>query len=409
MANDIVYWVWYSRLTGIKSAAKLKLIERVASPKEIFCTAGECFRSDNIASSIIDNIAKQSAVDSIEKYISILEQYDDIGIVTYYDCNYPKMLLQINDPPLVLYYKGDLSVLDDRCVAIVGTRNAADKGKYHARSFAQELAACGRTVVSGMAAGIDAAAHMGALSAHGKTCAVLGCGVDVVYPAENKELYKRLCENGLVISEFLPGTKPDRWHFPHRNRIISGLSEATLLIEAPKKSGAINTANHAVNQNRDVFVLGGYMDDPMFSGNKALADDGAVVVTNPYDIINNSGFTAYDSNESVLSEATPKEDTHKRPGDGAREELAELKALFGISDTVQNAKQDEPEISEEKDTSALSECEAKIYALLGEGQLQFDEIVMMSGGSVADVGFALTMLEFNGYIKQKQGKRYERA
>lgn len=381
--NDIVYWVWYSQLKGIPSDVKLKLTEMMESPKELFLSSGKCLRRQNISSKIIDKISCESEADNIERYVKLLERYNDINIVTYYDCKYPRLLCEIPNPPLVLYYKGDIELLNSHCIAIVGTRNATAKGKYHARSFAQEFAAQGYTVVSGMAKGIDASAHIGAMST-GKTCAVLGCGVDVVYPAENKELYNKICANGLVISEFLPGASPQRWSFPVRNRIISGLCESTLLIEAPEKSGAINTVTHALEQNRDVYVLFDNGNSAEFSGNRKLIEDGAVAVSDPYEIMNNTDFSVYDSvkkkNIGVVHTDTDFTATEQT--------------------CVKSPK-------EERDTSLLSQEELAVYSLIKSGVNHFDEIVNVSGLDISGVGIALTMLEFNGFIIQKLGKIYE--
>lgn len=381
--NDIVYWVWYSQLKGISSEVKLKLTEMMESPKELFLSSGECLRRQNISPKIIDKISRESAIDNIERYIGLLEKCTDINIVTYYDCKYPRLLCEIPNPPLVLYYKGNIELLNSHCIAIVGTRNATTKGKYHARSFAQEFASQGYTVVSGMAKGIDTSAHIGAMST-GKTCAVLGCGADVVYPAENKELYNKICAEGLVISEFLPGASPQRWSFPVRNRIISGLCESTLLIEAPEKSGAINTVTHALEQNRDVYVLFDNGNSAEFSGNRKLMEDGAVAVSDPYEIINSTDFSVYDSVNTEKS--------------GIVHTATDFTATEHVC--VQTPK-------EENDTSSLSFEELTVYNLIKDGVRHFDDIVNAAKIDISEVSIALTMLEFNGFIIQKLGKMYE--
>lgn len=378
LKNDIIYWVWYSNISGISSAVKLKLLENVESPKEIFKTAGRCLAKSNISKRIIDKISAFATVDMIERYIPIFEDNDDMGIVTYFDYDYPQLLCKINNPPLVLYYKGEISLLQNRCVAVIGTRNATDKGRYHARSFAREIAAQGYTVVGGLSAGIETAAHIGALST-GATCAVLASGIDSVYPSENKELYNKICENGVVISEYMPGARTGKYAIPYRNRIISGLCESVLLIEAPEKSGSLTTVSHAVDQNRDVYVLEDRSTSPEFSGNRALINDGATAVTNPYDILNNREYTAYDSLDraAVLSAAEPLE-----------YEREKTQAVH-------------------KEYSDLNDDELKILDLIRSGIKQFDEIVINSEMDVSSVGYALTMLEFKGIITQKFGKVYE--
>ena len=388
--SDVVYWVWYSQVKGISNSVKLKLIDMMESPKEIFTSSGECLKRMNVSPKIIDKIASAATIDNIEKYIYLLQKHNDIDIVTYYDYQYPKLLTEIDDPPLVLYYKGDLSVLNARCIAMVGTRDATNKGKYHARSFAQELAAQGYTVVSGMAKGIDSYAHLGALST-GKTCAVLGCGVDVVYPSENRDLYNKICEKGLVLSEFLPSQGPQRWSFPVRNRIISGLCQSTFLVEAPQKSGAINTVDNALEQNRDVFVLFDDSDSKEFAGNRKLIEDGATAVHDPYDIMNNTGFTAYDSPRSVIS-VVEVNDSPK---------ISETDVNTGLTNDMTE------ELHEDKDISSLSNDERTVFTLIKGGVTHFDDIVSSCDLGVSAVGYALTMLEFNGYIEQSAGKHYK--
>ncbi len=376
LKNDTIYWIWYSAIKGIGSSAKIKLLDGVASPKEIFRTRGECLLKNNISAAIINKIRDAATAENIDRFIPMFDKHDDIGIVTYFDFDYPRLLCEIKNPPLVLYYKGDISLLNKRCIAVVGTRKATQRGTYHARSFSRELAANDIVVVSGMATGIDSAAHMGALGV-GSTCAVLACGVDVVYPAENKELYNRICDEGVVVSEYMPGTPPIRTMFPARNRIISGLSESVLLVEAPKRSGAMITVDHALEQNRDVFVLLDNTDSIEYSGNRELINDGAVAVTNPYDMINTSEYTAYDS---------------------LKIEFSHIKAAEPVVDETS---------VEEKDYSELNEDEIEIINLIKKGINQFDELSEKSGKDAASLGYILTMLEFKGFVEQKIGKVYE--
>ena len=376
LKNDIIYWIWYSNISGISQAVKLKLLDNVESPKEIFKTAGKCLAANNVSKSIISRISAFASVEMIERYIPVLEKYEDMGITTYFDYDYPQLLCQIKNPPLVLYYRGEISVLQNRCIAVVGTRSATEKGKYHARSFAREIAAQGYTVVGGLSAEIETAAHIGAMST-GATCAVLASGIDVVYPSENKELYNKICENGVVISEHMPGARTGKYAIPLRNRIISGLCESVLLIEAPEKSGSLTIINHAVDQNRDVYVLDDKSTSYEFSGNRMLIQDGAAAVTNPYDIINNTGYTAYDSVRNSYA----------------------MSAAENVSyDTEKAHKKDYPDLSDD---------ESSVLKLIRSGINQFDEIAMNSDLDVSSVGYALTMLEFKGIIKQKFGKVYE--
>ena len=202
---------------------------------------------------------------------------------------YPRLLAQISNPPKQLWIRGDSSVCDKTAVAIVGARAASSEGKAVAAQIAADLARAGVVVISGMARGIDSAAHRGALEAGGKTVAVLGTGIDVVYPAENAELAERIAANGALVSEFPPGSPPIDFHFPLRNRIISGLSRAVVVIEAAEKSGSLITAREAADQSRDVMAVPGSLTGGRFRGSHALLRDGAKLVESAVDILQELG------------------------------------------------------------------------------------------------------------------------
>lgn len=206
------------------------------------------------------------------------------SLLFYTDEDYPEQLKNIFDPPPVLYTRGDRSSLQNASVALVGSRRATAYGLKVAENLARELAAAGVNVVSGMARGIDTAAHRGAVKGDGKTVAVLGCGLDVVYPRENAGLAEEIASRGAVISEFPPGSKPEAWHFPVRNRLISGLSKMVVVVEATEKSGALITANVALEQGRDVMAVPGQITAPNSRGANSLIKQGAGVVLSAADI-----------------------------------------------------------------------------------------------------------------------------
>jgi DNA processing protein len=205
---------------------------------------------------------------------------------------YPPLLAQISNPPKQVWIRGDSSVCDKTAVAIVGARAASREGKAVAMQIAADLARAGVIVVSGMARGIDSAAHQGALDGGGKTVAVLGTGIDVVYPAENADLAEHIAANGALLSEFPPGTAPIDFHFPRRNRIISGLSRAVVVIEAAEKSGSLITAREAADQNRDVMAVPGSLTGGRFRGSHALLRDGAKLVESAVDILQELGISS---------------------------------------------------------------------------------------------------------------------
>lgn len=209
----------------------------------------------------------------------------DARIVTQIDAEYPRQLLSIHDPPLALYVQGELENRDSHSIAIVGTRHATHYGLQCAEKLAFQLATCGFTVVSGLAEGIDTAAHRAALKARGRTIAVIGSGLDCLYPVSNKQLAKDIAGCGAVISEFPMGRKPDKTTFPIRNRIVSGLSKGVIVVEAGTKSGSLITVNQAMEQGRTVFAVPGRIDSPVSMGCLKLIKDGARLVTDVDDVI----------------------------------------------------------------------------------------------------------------------------
>lgn len=205
--------------------------------------------------------------------------------------DYPSLLKEIKKPPSPLFYKGRLPEPDEFCVGIVGTRKAKSYGKRIAKEIAYELADKGITIVSGLALGIDAAAHKGTLEAHGRTVGVLANGLDTVYPKEHGTLAQRIVEtNGCLVSEYSKGTSPKRNHFLERNRIISGLSKAIVIIEAPSRSGSLNTVRHALEQNREIFVVPGRADNKNYDGSHSLIREGARLVTSADEILKDLGI-----------------------------------------------------------------------------------------------------------------------
>jgi DNA processing protein len=243
-----------------------------------------------VGAEIAAGIAGFRADDRVrEKYARL----DDLAIrvIPYYDPAYPPWLRQVNHFPTVIFVRGEIQPRDELAVGVIGTRGATVYGKEVAARFASDFAAAGVTVVSGMARGIDTAAHRGALKNGGRTIAVLGCGLDIVYPPENRELMAEIVERGAVISEFNIGTGPLAQNFPKRNRIISGLSRAIVAIEAKEKSGVMNTVDWAASQGRDVFAIPGNIYSRASSGTNRLIKDGATPVTSAAEVLESLGVS----------------------------------------------------------------------------------------------------------------------
>lgn len=240
-------------------------------------------------------------VEVVEQFLYIRKRVDPfialeklrdrgINIITFENDNYSKMLTSIHDPPYILYYMGRIEVLNNLGIAVIGSRTATSYGKIQARRFSQELAKMKITVVSGMARGIDTEAHKGALEAGGVTVAVLGSGLNVIYPAENSKVFYDIVQGGVVISEYPPDTAPEAGNFPVRNRIISGLSRGVLIVEARIKSGALITADFALEQGRDVFAVPGPVSSKNSEGTNGLIKQGAKLVSVVEDITEEYGI-----------------------------------------------------------------------------------------------------------------------
>ena len=277
-----------------------------------------------------DSAAIERAREEAAAELARLEKLD-AGVICYQDPDYPDNLRWIDDFPVLLFYRGDVQALARPRVALVGSRKATSYGLECGHRLASELAGKGIVVVSGVAAGIDGAAHRGALAGQGLTIGVLGCGLDVVYPRSHARLYERIAEQGLLLSEYPCGTRPDAFRFPARNRIISGLSLAVVVVEATLKSGSLITARLALDQGREVFAVPGRVDSPTSSGTHALLRDGAHLIESGKDILIELGLDA----PSLPRAAT---ETEKHPGvdldSEARQVLACLDAYGADIDTI---------------------------------------------------------------------------
>lgn len=245
--------------------------------------ASELIKLAGLSPRMVQNILGESSP-VVHEGLEALKKYE-IHLISYWDQDYPESLRQIHDPPALLYVRGRLPASE--CFAIVGSRSATAVGLGLAQEIAEELASRGLTIVSGLARGIDSAAHRGALKASGATIAVLGCGVDYIYPPENKQLYQQILENNAIISEFPPGTRPMPGHFPGRNRIISGLSRGVLIVEAADQSGSLITGDFALEQGRELFAVPGMVRAATSCGTNRLIKQGAQVVTEAADILEN--------------------------------------------------------------------------------------------------------------------------
>lgn len=281
----LVHWIWLAHRPGVNDRMKAALLRHFQDPEDIFYADSGAFgHIDGLTAEAVESLQDKNLAPAEE----ILEACGrtKLHVLTFRDAAYPVRLRNIADPPVVLYYKGRLPELDALpVIGIVGTRKASAYGLTTAKRMGYQIGKCGGIVVSGMAYGIDGMAMAGALTAGQKTVGVLGCGADIVYPLSNKALFKDVEEYGCILSEFPPGYPPGKWTFPRRNRIISGLSNGVLVIEAPEKSGALITARMAAEQGRDVFVVPGNIDQPGFVGSNRLLRDGAIMVSSGWEVL----------------------------------------------------------------------------------------------------------------------------
>jgi DNA processing protein len=341
------------------------LVKTFGGPREVLnAPAGEISAALNVKLEIGRGVVQSGrAIEKAEKVMAAAEKVN-ARVVTLWDAEYPQRLQTISDPPALLFVKGLASPLYNYSIGVVGTRAPSDHAQRVAFRLGAELAASGVTVVSGMAIGIDSLAHEGALAGGGRTVAVMGTGVDVIYPSTNRKLYGRIVEQGAVMTEYVPGTGPEPFNFPPRNRIISGVSIATVIVEAGLKSGALITAKTAIEQGRDLFAIPGAAAQERSAGVNRLIKDGAATMVE----------TAAEIVEHLKSQLAP---------------------VLNVAASLALPK--------------MPEGEAKIYRLLEPGPVLIDEVIQKSGLGAVEVNRLLTSMQLKGVIRRFPGARVGRV
>ncbi len=396
--SEIQYWLWLTLKRGITSRKITTLLERFETPEAIFCAEDAAFYDvPELTKADVDALCNRNL--KAAKRVMTECREKGIKILTFDSPYYPQTLAQIYDPPYVLYakYKERIDLNEHMTLAMVGTRKCSDYGLQMAESMARSLAEEGVTIVSGMARGIDGAANTGALRGGGITVAVLGCGVDICYPAEHKRLMEEIIHHGMVLSEYPPGTRPFPGNFKPRNRIVTGLSHGTVIVEAPERSGAINSANWTAEQNREVFVVPGDATRNAAQGSNKLMIEGAKPVVCADDIL-----CEFKERFSVLLEKNRPSLAEHREFDFAPEIVSK-----GKKPSLKKKRKEQlvkKEIGLSK-AIPLSEREEAVLKLLTVEPRHIDEL-MGRGFSAGELNALLTMLELKGQVVAQSGKRY---
>ena len=355
--NELEYWVGFSKIPGIGRVKIALLLNYFTTLENAWIAQHGDLKKAGLDSKSVDTIMNLRPGISLDAEMEKLKRYK-VKALTYDSPDYPQRLKEIHDYPPLLYIRGDLLPEDESCLAVVGTRRASVYGRQVTEELVSDLARNKITIISGLAKGIDSVAHRSALEVHGRTVAIFACGLDTVYPAENAKLAREIMEHGALISEYPLGTRPKAENFPRRNRIMSGMSLGVLVIEAGESSGALITANQALEQNRDVFAIPGSILSPVSRGPNHLIQEGAKLVRNHIDILE-------ELNLAMVAQQL------------------EMKELIPTSET-----------------------ESLLMRKLSSEPSHIDEVCRYSGLTVAVVNSTLAMMELKGIVKHVGGMNY---
>ena len=362
MDKDKIFWIWLASLEHIGNRKKIALTEYFGSAEAVFHADEKALKEAGLKKEKeLDAILKHQDLRLAERAMAFMKK-ENIVFLTIEDADYPAKLKNIYNPPAVIFMKGNSELLKRKMnIAIVGSRKASSGGRKQAESFGEALSGMGLTVISGLAEGIDSAAHTGALRGIGSTIAVMGTGVNLCYPPKNAELYYQIAEKGLLISEFFMDEPARTFHFPLRNRIISGLSDGVLVVEARKKSGALITADHALEQGKNVYAIPQDIRLSQSIGSNKLLKEGAKIVTDPSDVLEDY-ITDYSSENNQQEQRT------------------------------------------ENKTDHLNEEEQALYKHILNGVQTLDELELVTGLPVPRLNSLLMMMELKDVIKVSYGQ-----
>ncbi len=450
MKSENLYWIWLATRLGVANRDFPRLMLKYQGPYEIYAaSAEELSEVEGVSKNTVAHLSDKN----LDRASTILEFCAKTGvqIIAYSSELYPNRLRLLADPPVLLYARGTMPYMDDKvCIAIVGTRRMSEYGRDCAYKIAYELGAAGAVTVSGLALGIDGVAAGGAIRGGGKTVAVLGCGIDIAYPKEHAKLGRIVSANGAVVTEFAPGTPPVGEHFPIRNRIISGMCQGTLVVEADEKSGAIITANTALSQGRQVFAIPGNLGEKNTAGTNALLRDGAIMIMESDDILNEyrklydkcidrprltAARRRYEFSEAILAEmgisaryslgggasrsnrpSAPREDfmTTSRGGRSApRPKVyhADDNAPTTVPERTPGKPKAMPSVKASGDHSAellasLDEKHRALFAEIPDDRAITADTLAKLGYSIGEIMSVMTVLEIKGLVSSLPGGLY---
>lgn len=368
MSSGMKYWVWLSSISGMGAKKYSQLLEIYHTPENLWhASEKELLHIPFLNEAAVRKLMDKKTREQVEVHLENIYKHN-IKVISIDHIDYPAYLKNIYDPPIALYVRG--SLIQDKVVSVVGSRKATPYGLQTAERISYDLARRGITIASGMARGVDSHAHNGALNAGGRTLAVLGCGPDIIYPPENRELMERIIQSGAVLSEFLPGFPPLPQNFPARNRIISGMSLGVVVIEAGERSGSLITANFALEQGREVFAVPGNVTSTNSKGTNKLIKEGAKLVADVEDILEELNF-------------------------------------FDISNT--NSMEDgiSTRIKRNSLFNDLSVEERTVAQCLDSDALHIDILTQKCGLSIKEINAILVLLELQGVVEQLPGKIYK--
>ncbi len=351
------YWVGWNLVKGIGAVRFRALLNAFGDAQSAWEASPEALKEAGLYDKLVANLVKVKSQGWLEKHWELL-QAGNIKVLTWDDEAYPRRLKEIDQPPPVLYLRGSLLPEDEWAVAIVGTRRVTAYGRQVAEELASVLARNGVTVISGLARGVDSIAHQAALNAGGRTIAIMGTGVEQIYPPENRRLAEQMLQQGALVSDYPLGTPPDGINFPPRNRIISGLALAVVVVEAGLTSGALITASFAAEQGRDVFAIPGNITAPQSQGTNRLIQDGATPLLNPQQVLEALNLTM----------------------------VTEHRAARRVLPT--------------------DPVEKQVYQVLGAEPLHVDEIRMRTDMPIEQVSATLALMELKGMVRQVGGMNY---